>query len=143
MMAQINIIAVIGKLCPKVKQRRTVNLDDLADEIAEQSGFDRGDARGFAYKLARSLINHLKYGDYVKLSEIGNFYVVCDRNMRLRVAYRASKEINRELERDFRGEFTDDENAGLDEEGYARRWLELHTEDVVTMRDGSSRPAAG
>ena len=40
-MAEINVIAVISKLRPKVKQGRVTELDDLADEIAEQSGFDR------------------------------------------------------------------------------------------------------
>jgi hypothetical protein len=33
-MAQINILAVIGKLCPKVERGRVIELDDLADEIA-------------------------------------------------------------------------------------------------------------
>jgi hypothetical protein len=33
-MAEINVIAVIGKLRPKARQRRTVGLADLADEIA-------------------------------------------------------------------------------------------------------------
>jgi len=141
-MAEINIIAVIGKLRPKAKQRRTVELDDLADEIAEQSGFDRGDVRDLAYKFARSLIRHLKHGDYVKLGEIGNFYITCDKDGQLRAVYRASKAIRRELTFDFRGEVAGRENIGLDEEGYARRWLELHPDDTVIMRDGSSRTAS-
>jgi nucleoid DNA-binding protein len=141
-MAEIKIIAVIGKLRPKVKRGRTVSLDDLADEIAGQSGFDRGDARDFAYKFARGLVNHLKYGDYVKLGEIGNFYLSCDKDKRVRVAHRASNELNRELAQEFRGQFVNGENAGLDDEGYAGRWLELHPEDTVIMRDGSSRTAS-
>jgi nucleoid DNA-binding protein len=141
-MAEINIIAVIGKLCPKVKRGRTVELNDLADEIALQSGFDRGDARDFAYKFALGLINHLKFGDYVKLGEIGSFYVTCDKNKNLRVVYRSSREMNNELSVDFRGDYTENENAGLDDEGYAQRWLELNPEDVVIMRDGSTRAAS-
>jgi len=142
-MAEINIIAVIGKLRPKVKRSRTVDLDDLADEIAEQSGFDRGDARDFAYKFARGLINHLKFGDYVKLGEIGNFYVTCDKDKNLRVAYRSSTVVDKELTHDFRGEYTEGENAGLDDEGYAQLWLELNPGDTVIMRDGSTRTASG
>ena len=78
-MAEINILAVISKLRPRVKRGRTFDLDDLADEIAEQSGFDKGDARDFGYKFAKALINHLKFGDYVKLGDIGSFSVSCDK----------------------------------------------------------------
>lgn len=142
-MAEIKIIAVISKLRPKVKRGHVIELDDLADEIAEQSGFDRGDARDFAYKFAQGLVSHLKYGDYVKLGDIGGFGVSCDKNKKLKATYRAAKAINDELEDDFRGEFVNGENAGLDEEGYAQRWLELHPEDTVIMRDGSTRTAGG
>ena len=59
-MSDINIIAVIAKLRPRVTRSRRVTLDDLADEIAKQSGFDRGDARDFAYKFAQSMVNPLR-----------------------------------------------------------------------------------
>ena len=32
-------------------------------------------------------------------------------------------------------------NAGLDDEGFAQRWLELHPEDTIIVRDGSTRTA--
>jgi hypothetical protein len=41
----------------------------------------------------------------------------------------------------FRGSFINGENTGLDEEGFAARWLELHPEDTVVMRDGTTRTA--
>ncbi len=44
-MAEVRIISVISKLRPKVVRGRTVDLDALAEEIAEQSGFDLGGAR--------------------------------------------------------------------------------------------------
>ena len=47
-MAEINIPSVISKLCPRVQRGRRIDLDDLVDEIAVQSGFDRGDARDSA-----------------------------------------------------------------------------------------------
>ena len=57
-----------------------MELDELADEIAEQSGFDVSDARDFAYKFGSALIRHLKLGNSVKLGEIGSFRVSCDKN---------------------------------------------------------------
>lgn len=140
-MAEIKILGVITKLRPKVKRGRTVDLDNLADEIATQSGFDRGDARDFAFKFAQALVGHLKLGDYVKMGDVGSFSVSCDKDKNLRVNYRTSKQIQDELDRDFQGEFINAGNTGLDEEGYAQRWLELHPEDAVIMRDGSTRTA--
>ncbi len=58
-MAEVKIISVISKLRPKVVRGRTVDLDALAEEIAEQSGFDLGDARDFAYKFATAMVRHL------------------------------------------------------------------------------------
>ena len=132
---------MISKLRPKVERGRTAELDDLADEIADQSGFDRGDARDFVYKFSQSLINHLKLGDYVKMGDIGNFSASCDKDKNLRANYRAAKGIKDVLATDFRGKFINSGNAGLDDEGFAQRWLQLHPEDAVIMRDGSTRTA--
>ncbi|MCB9420138.1 MAG: hypothetical protein H6667_10050 [Ardenticatenaceae bacterium] len=141
-MAEINILAVISKLRPRVKRNRTYDLDDLADEIAVQSGFDKGDARDFAYKFSQALISHLKFGDYVKLGDIGSFAISCNKDKDLKVVYKASKDIKGQLTTGFRGGFVNSQNAGLDMEGYAQLWLEEHPEDTVIMRDGTTRTAS-
>ena len=138
-MAEIKIFTVISKLRPKIERGRTIELDDLADEISSTSGFDRGDARDFAFKFANALIKHLQYGDYVKLGDIGSFSVSCDKDKKLRVNYRAGGEIKGRLEQNFRGKFVNSQYAGLDDEGFAQKWLEMHPEDTVIMRDGSTR----
>jgi len=138
-MSDVNIIAVIAKLRPRIARNRRVTLDDLADEIAGQSGFDRGDARDFAYKFSKSMVNHLRFGDYVQLGDMGGFSVSCDKNKKLKVNYRTSKAISGELTTDFRGNFVNGANNGLDDEGFAALWLEEHPEDAVIMRDGSTR----
>ncbi len=48
------------------------------------------------------------------------FYVTCDKDKKTSATYRASKTINEQIRMDFRGEFTNGENAGLDDEGYAQ-----------------------
>ena len=140
-MAEINILAVVSKLRPRVKRNYTYTLDDIADEIAIQSGFDKGDARDFAYKLSQSMINHLKFGDSVKMGDIGSFAVSCSKDKDLKIAYRATSELKRELT-GFRGAFVNGQNAGLDMEDYAQLWLEEHPEDTVVMSDGTTRTAA-
>ena len=67
----------------------------------------------------------------------------CDKDKQLKAVYRASKAVASRLADDFRGEFVNGENAGLDEAGYARRWLELHPEDTVVLRDGTRKTACG
>jgi nucleoid DNA-binding protein len=138
-MSDINILAVISKLRPRVKAGRRMLLDDLADEIAGRSGFDRGAARDFAYKFAQSLVDHLKYGDSVQLGELGSFGVGCGKDKQLRVSYRISKAVKNKLVTDFRGEFVNGQNAGLDDEGFAQLWLAAHPEVRVVMRDGTTR----
>ncbi len=118
-MADIKLISVISKLRPRVERGCTIELDTLADEIADQSGFDRGDARDFVYKFSQALIRHLKVGDYVKLGEIGSFSVSCNADKKLKVNYRASREINNRLAMDFQNDLTNGGNVGLDDEGYA------------------------
>jgi|SaaInl7_200m_RNA_FD_contig_31_296653_length_503_multi_12_in_0_out_0_1 nucleoid DNA-binding protein len=139
-MAALEILSVISKLRPRIVRRDTVELDELADEIALQSGFDRGDSRDFAYKFAYGLMAHLKKGDYVKLGDIGSFSVTCSKDKEINVSYRASSDAKKQLQLDFQGEFQNNQYAGLDEEGFAAAWLELHPEDSVIMRDGSTRP---
>jgi hypothetical protein len=80
-------------------------------------------------------------GDYVKMGDIGSFSVSCDKDKKLKANYRAAKGIKDVLATDFRGTFVNGANAGLDEEGFAQLWLELHPEDTVIMRDGSTRTA--
>ncbi len=138
-MAEVALISVISKLRPRVKRGRSKTLDDIADEIAEQSNFDRGDVRSIGYKFARGLIRHLKYADYVKMGDLGSFYVTCDKDKKLNANYRASKTINTQIRQDFRGEFVNGENAGMDDEGYVHLWLEENPDDTVVMRDGTKR----
>jgi len=138
-MSDVNILTVINKLRPKVERSKIVKLNNLVDEVVEQSSLNRRDAREFANKLMDVVLAHLKQADYVKLGEVGSLSVSCDKDQKLRVNYRASKAISGALAGEFKGQFSNGENVGLDEEGYAQRWLEQNPEDVVMMRDGSSR----
>ncbi len=138
-MSEVRISTVIVRLRPRVARERTVSLEEVAAEIAEQSGFDYGDVRAIVYKLARVVVRHLEAGESVKLEELGAFSVACDRYGKLRVGYRPSAFFRRALARDFQGTILNRAHAKLDDEGYAALWLESHPEDTVIMRDGSRR----
>ena len=139
-MSEVNILTVINKLRPKVERSKIVKLNNLVDEVVEQTTLNRRDARDFANKLMDAVLAHLKQADYVKLGEVGSLSVSCDKDQKLRVNYRASKAISGALTTEFKGQFSNGENVGLDEEGYAQRWLDQNPGDVVVMRDGSNRP---
>ncbi len=138
-MSDVNILTVINKLRPKVERGKIVKLNNLVDEAIEQSGIDRQQARKFAQALTEVIVENLKKANYVKFGEVGSFSVSCDKDQKLRVNYRATKGINDELATNFSGEFTNSENIGLDEEGYAQRWLEQNPSDTVVMRDKTTR----
>ncbi len=139
-MSEVNILTVINKLRPKVERKKIVKLNNLVDEAVEQVvDVNRRAARELAARITDVLIGHLKQADYVKFGDVGSLSVSCDKDKKLRVNYRASKSINDALAQDFKGTFLNNENVGLDEEGYARRWLEQHPEDAVVMRDKTTR----
>jgi len=130
-----------GRAGARRRARRPGGRNRYAVEDRAQSGFDRGDARDFAFKFAKEMGDHLKLGDYVKLGDIGSFSVTTDVDLDMRVSYRSSRIIDDELDADFKGQIVNRENAGLDDEGFAQRWLALHPDDTVVMRDGSTREA--
>ncbi|MDM8528693.1 hypothetical protein QUF58_10875 [Anaerolineales bacterium HSG24] len=141
-MSEVNILTVMNRLRPKVQRNKIVKLTHLVDEIIDNDNnvnIDRRDARLFGRKLVETIIAHLNQANFVKLGEIGSISVSCDKDKKLRVNYRASKMIGVILANDFKGDFENAENAGLDEEGFAQRWLNMHPDDVVIMRDKTTR----
>lgn len=136
-MAEIKLISVISKLRPRIDRGQSVEFEEIAAEIAEQSGFDRGDALNFAHKFSSRMEHHLMRGRNVKMGDMGTFYVETDKNKKLRVAYRATRAFLKRLQNEFKGSFVNGENAGLEDAGWAQTWLKDNPEDVVVMRDGS------
>ncbi|MDM8519369.1 hypothetical protein QUF64_04925 [Anaerolineales bacterium HSG6] len=143
-MSEVNILTVMNRLRPKIQRNKIVKLTHLVDEIIDNDdnvNLGRREARLFGRKLVETIIAHLNQADFVKLGEIGSVSVSCDKDKKLRVNYRASKSIGTILANDFKGDFENTENAGLDEEGFARRWLEMYPDDIVVMRDKTTRSA--
>jgi hypothetical protein len=62
----------------------------------------------------------------------------CDVHGNLRRIFRASPDIRAGF-RVYRGHFKNAKNKELDDEGFARKWLEANPGDTVVMQDGSTR----
>ena len=140
-MADINIQSVIAKLRVRPVREATWDLEDIGRELAKVSELDTGDAVNFTYKLFDIVVDGLTRGVHMNLGKLGTLGVSADAAGNLKPAYRGSPDL-RVAVRAYRGRFKNAENKGLNEEGFARKWLTEHLDDTVVMRDGSKRTKA-
>ena len=140
-MAEINIQAVITKIRIRPVRKNTWDIEDVGSELAKVSEMDTGDAINFTYKLFDMIIENLQKGVHLNLGKLGVFGVGSDVQGTVKPTFRFSNDI-RNAVKAYQGSFKYAENRGLDDEGFARKWLEANPEDTVIMRDDSTRVPA-
>jgi hypothetical protein len=136
--AEIKIQSVVNKLRVRPVREDTWNLEDIGREFAKLSELDTGDALNFTYKLFDIIVENVNRGIHVNLGKLGVLGVGCDVQGNPKPTFRASPDLRAGF-RAYRGRFKNAANKGLDDEGFARKWLEENPDDTVTMRDGSTR----
>jgi len=57
-------------------------------------------------------------------------------NTSSRVIFRATSQLKTAL-KSYEGDFNNEENKGLDDDGFALKWFEDHPDDTIKMRDGT------
>jgi hypothetical protein len=139
--AEITIQSVIAKLRIRPVRQDTWNIEDVGRELAKVSEMDTGDAINYIYKLFDIIAAAVTQGIHLKLGKLCIVGVECDVDGNVKPVIRPSPDL-RAATRAYHGPFKYPENKGLDEEGFARRWLESHLDDTVIMWDGSSRTRA-
>jgi len=137
-MAQIKIQSIIAKLRIRPVREDTWNLEDIGRELAKVSELDTGDAINMTHKLFDIVVDGLTRGIHMKMGKLGILGVGTDVAGNTKPTFRHSPEL-RTAVKAYSGRFKNAENKGLDDEGFARKWLEEHTDDTVIMRDGSTR----
>ncbi len=140
-MAQVTIQTVINKLRVRTVHEDTWDLDDIGRELAKVSTMDTGDALNFTYKLFDIIEDGITRGIHMKLGKLCIVGNSIDVDGNVRPALRATPALRRAVKA-YAGRYKNLENKGLDDEGFARRWLELYPDDEVIMRDGSIRTRA-
>ncbi|MCP4608469.1 MAG: hypothetical protein GY845_07130 [Planctomycetes bacterium] len=140
-MTQRKIQGVINSLRIRPKRKATWDLSDIGEELAKVSTLDTGDAMNFGYKLFEIIVDGVNEGIAMKLGKLCTITVSCDTDGNVKPSLRAMSQLRTAL-KSYEGEFKNSENKGLDEDGFAKKWLEEHPDDTVEMRDGTIRTPA-
>jgi hypothetical protein len=140
-MAEIKIHSVINKLRIRPVREATWDLEDIGRELAKVSEMDTGDAINYTYKLFDIIVEGMNRGTHMNLGKLGVLGVSTDVAGTTKPSFRASPDL-RTAVKAYRGRMKNTGNKGLDDEGFARKWLEEHPDDTVIMRDGSRRTKA-
>ena len=137
-MAKVKIQSVINTLRIRPVREDTWDLKDIGRELTKVSELDTGDAINFIYKLFDIIVDGLNQGIHMNLEKLVVVGVGTDVAGNIKPTFRASSDLRTAM-RAYRGKFKHAENKGLDDEEFARKWLEQHPGDTVIMRDGSTR----
>ncbi len=137
-MAEVKIISVINQLRIRPVREATLGIEDIGKELAKVSRMDTGDAQYFVHKLSDIIINRVNQGYHVNLGKLCIIGTSCDLDGNVKITLRLSFSL-RDALKSYTGRFKNKENKGLNDEGFARKWLEDHLEDAVRMRDDSLR----
>jgi len=140
-MAEISIQSIISKIRIRTVREDTWDLEDIGRALANTSEMDTGDAINFTYKLFDMIVENVNRGIHMKLGKLGTVGVSVDTQGTVKPSFRSSSEL-RTAVKAYNGRFKYAENRGLDDEGFARTWLAEHPEDIVQMRDGTTRTQA-
>ncbi len=137
-MPDVKIHTIINKLRVRTVREETWDLDDIGRELAKVSTMDTGDAINYIYKLFDIIIDGVTRGIHMKLGKLCIIGISIDVDGNVKPMLRATSVLRRAVKL-YEGRYKNPENRGLDDEGFARKWLELNPDDRVIMRDGTAR----
>lgn len=140
-MTEIKIHAVIAKMRIRTVRLDTWDMEDIGRELGKVSEMDTGDAINYTYKLFDMIVENLTRGIHMNLGKLGTLGVSANVQGEVKPTFRTSKQL-RTAVKAYQGQFALTENRGLDDEGFARIWLEANLGDTVIMRDDTTRVAA-
>ncbi len=140
-MAKKKIQSIISSMRIRPVRKETWDLSDIGKELAKVSTLDTGDAMNFGYKLFDIIVDGVNEGIAMKLGKLCTITVSCDTDGNVKPSLRAMPQLKAALKA-YEGDFNNEENKGLDDEGFARKWLEENPGDTVEMRDGTVRAPA-
>ena len=119
-MKDMSILSVINKL--RIRPVR----EDVGRELAKTSELDTGDAINYTYKRFDIIIENVNRGTHIKLVKLGTVGVSPDVAGNTKPTFRFSKDMKTAV-KTYQGEFKNAKNRGLDDEGFARKWIEKKT----------------
>lgn len=139
-MTEFNIQSVISKLRIRPIHKDTWDLEDVGRELGKVSEMDTGDAINITYKLFDMITENINRGVHMNLGKLGIVGVSADVADNVKPTFRFSNDMKTAVKA-YLGSFKNTEYRGLDDEGFARAWIEANPGDTVEMRDGTTRAA--
>lgn len=128
------LIQAVAKFGPKVELGKRVELEELADQLAQRTGMHPGQALMALSELEATLLHFLRNGRSVRLNGIGLFRPSVGMDGARRIGYRAGSLMKRSLANGiFRATVRNADNAGLTVEAYKALWDAAHPEDPMEL----------
>ncbi len=127
-------IQAIVAFGPKMELGKLVEVEELADLLAQRSGLHAGQTMLALSELEATLVHFLRSGRSVRLNGIGIFTPTVGIGGKKRIRYRAGRLLRRGLDPEiFRGTVRNPEASKLTPEDYKRLWDEVHPEDPLEL----------
>jgi len=127
-------IQAIVAFGPKLEQGKRVEVEELADQLAQRSGLHAGQTLLALSELEATLIHFLRNGRSVRLNGIGIFTPTVGIDGTKRIRYRPGTLLRRGLDQGiYRGTIRNPDASKLTPEDYKRKWDEAHPEDPLEL----------
>lgn len=124
-------IQVVRELGPRINLGPAIELDNVAQDIAQDSGFDVADVASVLHKAAERRDFYLRLGRPVHLGGLGNYTPTIDGKGRVKASLRLPASVLESLREDFRGEVINRENIGKSREELCEIYLQLYPDATI------------
>ena len=130
-MATLKAIQVVRMLGPRIDLAPAIELAQIAQDIAEDSGFDVADVESMLHKAAKRRDFYLRLGHPVHMDELGNYTPKIDGRGTVSASLQLPRSLREDLTRNFGGEIVNEENIGKSRDELVAQYLAEHPGDTV------------
>ena len=130
-MATLKSIQVVRMLGPRIDLGGAVGLEQIARDIAADSGFDVADVVSLLHKAAERRNFYLRLGHPVHMDQLGNYTPKIDGKGNIGASLTLPRSLRRELTQGFMGEIINKENIGKSRDELVAQYLADHPGDTV------------
>jgi len=130
-MTTLKSIQVVNLLRPRIDLGPAVEVEQIAKDISQDSGFDEADVESLLRKAAGRRNFYLRLGRPVHLGELGNYTPKIDGKGNISAGLTLPRSLRKELTENFMGEILNQENIGKSRDQLVAEHLEAHPGDTV------------
>jgi hypothetical protein len=126
-------ITAIRHYRPEIKRARTVQMDELLEQMVARTGLTKGEVYHVAYELCDALLSAHREGRAVKIEGLGTFTPTIRANGRIDTVFRSEPALRRQLNDStkFYAKILNKASIGKSAEELVARWDAEHPNDSV------------